>query len=204
MTEQNKIAGVVLAGGMARRMGGQDKGLIQFAGQPLVDYAIKSMQMVTREIVISANRHLEQYQRWGHPVVMDTSSDYLGPLAGIAAACRLTNADVLVVIPCDSPLFTGVHIQRMIEAMSEDVDVVIASDGQRFHPVFMVLKTHLQNEIETYLSAEGRRVQEWVEQQAWAVVEFNESFNIFANINTENELLALESRVKEHAPAITS
>jgi molybdopterin-guanine dinucleotide biosynthesis protein A len=201
MTEQNKIAGVVLAGGMARRMGGQDKGLIRFAGRPLIDYAIKSMEMITPQIVISANRHLDQYQAWGYPVISDSGGDYLGPLAGIAEACRVIDADIMLVMPCDSPFFNAVHLQQMLEALSDDVDVVIASDGQRVHPVFMVLKTRLRDSLDAYLAANGRRVQEWVTQQAGVMVEFKEPNNLFANINTEIELMALESRVNLDDPA---
>lgn len=204
MTEQNKIAGVVLAGGMARRMGGQDKGLIKFAGRPLVDYAVTSMQRITQDIAISANRHSDQYQQWGYPVIPDTNHDFLGPLAGIYAACHYFNADVLVVMPCDSPFFTQAHLQRMIDSLSDDIDVVIASDGNKPQPVFMVLKTRLKDSLEIYLAANGRRVQEWVMQNAWALVEFQEAINIFANINTEAELLEFESRVTINDPADNS
>jgi molybdopterin-guanine dinucleotide biosynthesis protein A len=134
-------------------------------------------------------------------VISDSGGDYLGPLAGIAEACRVIDADIMLVMPCDSPFFNAVHLQQMLEALSDDVDVVIASDGQRVHPVFMVLKTRLRDSLDAYLAANGRRVQEWVTQQAGVMVEFKEPNNLFANINTEIELMALESRVNLDDPA---
>ena len=203
MTEQNKVAGIVLAGGMARRMDNQDKGLIEFAGRPLVDYARDRLQSVANQIGISANRNLDQYQNWGFAVIKDTSDTFAGPLAGVYAALEYFDADVLVVMPCDSPLFSEEHLQRLIDGLSDQIDIVIASDGQNVHPVFMVLKTQLKASLENYLSNQGRRVQDWVMQQSWGVVEFNDAINIFANINTVEELRELESRVSKDRPGLS-
>ena len=194
MTEQNKIAGVVLAGGMARRMANQDKGLIEYAGRPLVDYAIKSLQSVTDEIGISANRNLDRYQQWNLPVIQDTTDTFMGPLAGVYAALDYFNADVLVVVPCDSPMFKAEHIVQLINRLSEKTNIVVASDGTHIHPVFMALNTGLKSSLEDYLAAQGRRVFEWVEKQSWGVVEFNEPVNVFTNINKPDDLQELEGR----------
>lgn len=195
MTEQNKIAGVVLAGGMGRRMGQQDKGLVEFAGRPLVDYAICSMQAITPHVGISANRHVDRYQEWSLPVIPDVNQDFLGPLAGVYAALEYFKADVLLVMPCDSPFFGPQHLLQLFQALGADQDVVIASDGQSHHPVFMALKTHLKDNLGRYLAANGRKVQDWVRQQAWAAVEFNETANLFTNINTRQDIFELESRI---------
>ena len=200
MTEQNKVAGIVLAGGMARRMANQDKGLIEFAGRPLVAYALKSLAGVTPTFGISANRNLDRYETWGVPVLPDTSERFDGPLAGVMAALAYFEADVLVVLPCDSPLFTDEHLQRLVFALTDDIDIVIASDGEKLHPVFMALKTHLKNSLQNYLAEQGRRVQDWVVQQSWGIVEFDEAIDIFANINTEEDLSELESRARKLWP----
>ena len=106
-------------------------------------------------------------------------------------------------MPCDSPLFSEEHLRRLLDGLSDQIDIVIASDGQNVHPVFMVLKTHLKASLENYLSNQGRRVQDWVMQQSWGVVEFNDAINIFANINTAEELRELESRVSKDRPSLS-
>jgi molybdenum cofactor guanylyltransferase len=99
MNNQTKVTGVILAGGLARRMNNQDKGLIKYKGQPMVGYAIAALTAVTDELLINANRNREQYEKFGLPVVADQTNSFDGPLAGVLTAMIYTDADVLVVIP---------------------------------------------------------------------------------------------------------
>ena len=83
---RSNITGVILAGGLARRMGGVDKGLIDLRGQPLVAHVIAALEPQVENIIISANRDLDRYTEFGYPVVTDTLPDHPGPLAGILSS----------------------------------------------------------------------------------------------------------------------
>lgn len=189
------ISGVILAGGRAQRMGGQDKGLVEFKGKPLVAYAIAAMQPIVGELLISANRNLERYRQWGLPVITDQDSVSAGPLAGILAALAKINAEVLVVMPCDTPLVTTAYLQKLVAQLNvQQADIAVAFDGERLHPVLMAIKTELRPSLQAYLQAEQRKVEGWLNQHRAVRVDFQDQRSALANINTLAELSALEQQ----------
>jgi molybdopterin-guanine dinucleotide biosynthesis protein A len=194
MNEQTTVAGVILAGGLARRMNNQDKGLILYHGRPLVCYAIDALAGAMSEIIINANRNLEQYRRFGLPVVPDQTASFDGPLAGILTAMLHTGAEVLVVLPCDSPLIRAEHVQKLLSARAEhDADIATAHDGERLHPVFLALKTGLKDSLQNYLNHGERKLDRWLQQHRFVLVDFSATPHIFTNVNTMTELAALEA-----------
>ncbi|MEI6335531.1 MAG: molybdenum cofactor guanylyltransferase MobA [Methylococcaceae bacterium] len=194
MPNQTTVAGVILAGGLARRMNNQDKGLVHYKGRPLVSYAIAALTDVTDEIIINANRNREHYQAFGLPVVADQSDNFDGPLAGVLTAMIYTDTDVLVVVPCDSPLIKAEHLQKLLAVRAENAaDVAVAFDGVRLHPVFLAIKTSLKTGLENYLASGQRKVGDWLEQQKTVKADFSNEPEIFININTLTELSALEA-----------
>ncbi len=114
MNNPTKITGVILAGGLARRMNNQDKGLITYKGRPMVSYAIAALTAVADQSIINANRNKEQYKAFGLPVVADQTDSFDGPLAGVLTAMIYTDADILIVMPCDSPLIKAEHLQKLL------------------------------------------------------------------------------------------
>ena len=141
MNNQSKVTGVILAGGLARRMNNHDKGLVNYKGRPLVSYAIAAITAVADRSLINANRNREQYQAFGLPVVADQTDSFDGPLAGVLTAMIYTDADVLLVMPCDAPLIKAEHLQKLLSTRGEnDADVAVAFDGDRLHPVFLAIK----------------------------------------------------------------
>ena len=199
MFNQTKIAGVILAGGLARRMNNQDKGLIPYKGRPLVSYAIAALIDVTDQVLINANRNREHYQAFGLPVVADQTDNFDGPLAGVLTAMIYTDADVLVVVPCDSPLIKAEHLQKLLAVRAENAaDVAVAFDGVRLHPVFIAIKTSLKTGLENYLASGQRKVGDWLEQQKTVTADFSNEPEIFFNINTLTELSALEANDTRH------
>lgn len=195
MNHRTTTAGVILAGGRARRMHNQDKGLIQYRGRPLVCYAIDALAGAVSEIIINANRHPDRYRALGRPVVPDLTAGFDGPLAGILAAMRHTEAEVLVVLPCDSPLILTEHIEKLLAARDEhDADIAAAHDGEHLHPVFLALKTDLKNSLQEYLSRGERKVGHWIGQHRLVLADFSATPEIFANVNTMSELAALETQ----------
>lgn len=195
MSGQNTVAGVVLAGGLARRMALQDKGLLLFSQRPLVSYALTAMAPLVGELFISANRNLDAYRQFGYPVISDANADFDGPLAGILAAMQATQAGILLVTPCDSPLIKTVHLQRLLTCFQDnDADIAAAFDGERMHPVFAALKTSLQDDLRDYLQRGERKLQDWYVRHRLIEVDFSEEPQIFTNINSPAELQALEQR----------
>jgi len=195
MLNQTKVAGAILAGGLARRMNNQDKGLVKYKGRPLVSYAIAALTAVTDQIIINANRNKEHYQAFGLPVVADQTDNFDGPLAGVLTAMIYTDADVLVVVPCDSPLIKAEHLQKLLAVRAENAaDVAVAFDGVRLHPVVLAIKTSLKTSLENYLTSGQRKVGDWLEQQKTVTADFSNEPEIFININTLTELSALEAK----------
>jgi molybdopterin-guanine dinucleotide biosynthesis protein A len=97
------ITAVILAGGKARRMEGEDKGLIELHGRPLIDYIIAGLRPQVGGILVNANRNLERYGTFGYPVIGDMLGDYFGPLVGMATGMQAADTPLLMTVPCDSP-----------------------------------------------------------------------------------------------------
>ena len=194
MDQQNKVAGVILAGGLARRMQQQDKGLIELAGRPMVSYAIDAMKPVVNRLFINANRNRTDYKQWGYDVISDQSSSFDGPLAGMLAAMNVADAKWLLVMPCDSPLIKTEHIKKLLKtALKNDCDCAIAFDGECIHPVFLALKTRLKPSLEKYLAQGERKIDRWLFQHDCVQVDFSDQAEVFQNINTLDELTQLEA-----------
>ncbi len=178
-------------------MHNQDKGLVNYKGQPLVSYAIKAMSPLVTQILISANRNHDVYQQWGWPVIADQSNTFDGPLAGILSAMSAAQTDLLLVMPCDSPLITRVHLQRLLAQWeAAGADVAVAFDGERLHPVFLAIKRDLQADLQAYLDSAQRKMARWLTQQKMVTVDFSNEPEVFVNINTLPELMALEALIK--------
>jgi molybdopterin-guanine dinucleotide biosynthesis protein A len=194
MNSQTTVTGVILAGGLARRMDNQDKGLMHYKGRPMVSYAVAALASVTGQSLINANRNREQYQAFGLPVVADQTGTFDGPLAGVLTAMMFTDAEVLVVVPCDSPLIKAEHLQKLLSCLAEnDADAAVAFDGERLHPVFLAIKTSLKTSLQAYLDSGQRKIDRWLEQQKMVKADFSNEPEIFTNINTLKELSELEA-----------
>lgn len=189
------ITGVILAGGLARRMNQQDKGLLLYRGLPLVGYAINALSPLVTELFISANRHTDIYSQFGYQVLTDKNQQFDGPLAGVLSALSVCQSPVLVVMPCDSPLIKTGHLQKLITGLgNESADIAVAFDGQRQHNVFLALKTTLQDSLAAYLASGERKIDNWLIQQHLTQVDFSQEKAVFANINSPADLAALSNQ----------
>ena len=194
MNEQNKVTGVVLAGGLARRMNKQDKGLIIYHNRPMVSYAVDAMSQIAETVVINANRNIDDYKQFACEVISDQTDSFDGPLAGVLSAMAHATAGILIVMPCDSPLIKAQHLQKLLSALQNNkVDIAVADDGERMHPVFLALKTTLQSSLKSYLDQGNRKIDLWLQQHKMIKVDFSQNPEVFLNINTLSELHALEN-----------
>lgn len=187
------ITAVILAGGQGQRMGGKDKGLITFNNRPLVAHQIKSFKPYVDQFVISANRNLDQYQTYGHPVVSDDSPTYQGPLAGIAAALETIRTDYALVIACDMPLLPGNIVDRLYNAVTiSHCDIAIPHDGTRAQPLCMLLRSQLKVSLKQAVSHNQLKVIRWIQEQSHSLVDCSDIKECFININNATELASLE------------
>jgi molybdopterin-guanine dinucleotide biosynthesis protein A len=190
------ITAVILAGGKARRMDGEDKGLITLNGRTMIDYIITALRSQTADIIINANRNPQQYGRYGLPVVTDMLGDYFGPLVGMATGMHTTDRPYIVTVPCDSPFIPGTLVETLYHALQEKhADISVAHDGTRMQPVFALLRCELLPGLLAYLDAGGRKIDTWYSQQRLAIADFSASPDTFLNLNTPEDKLALEGRM---------
>ncbi|HKQ31461.1 MAG TPA: molybdenum cofactor guanylyltransferase MobA [Burkholderiales bacterium] len=192
------ITGVVLAGGRGSRMGGQDKGLIALNGRPMVQHVIDRLSPQVGEILVSANRNQEQYVALGYRIVPDVISDYQGPLAGIVSALQIAPTSFVVTVPCDSPLISSDLVMRLASALNnENADIAIAHDGERMHPVFLMLTRSLLPSLLDFLDAGDRKVELWLARHRTALADFHDCSESFINVNDRREHEALEARLQK-------
>lgn len=198
------ITGLVLAGGRGSRMGGLDKGLQDFAGEPLALRALQRLAPQVHRVMLSANRNLLSYEFFGAPVVTDAQPDHPGPLAGFLAGLQHCETPFLLTVPCDAPNFPLDLARRLAKGMSaQGADIAMASapepqpDGSsrlRPQPVFCLLRTELQQSLAAFVQGGGRKVSAWTAQHAVAMVPFDrpgDAPDAFFNANTLAELHAL-------------
>lgn len=140
---------LILAGGRGQRMGGQDKGLLPWRGQPLVSYAAALTRPLSDDLIISCNRHPEDYAPYADRLVHDDSPDYPGPLAGIRAGLAVARHAHLLVLPCDAPLLDAELLERLLRASAASPhEVQMLRCGDQWEPLFSVIPVALRPQIE--------------------------------------------------------
>ncbi len=192
------ITGIILAGGLARRMGGMDKGLIPFLNKPMITHVINQLKPQVEHMLINANREIERYEALGLSIVQDQITDFAGPLAGLHTGMKHAKTEFVLSVPCDSPLLANNLAIRLMHALQENnADIAIATTGEQTHPVFCLCRTNLAADLEEVRTAGGRKVEEWQKKQHVTMVSFDDQPTAFSNINTMDDLTELE-RLANH------
>ena len=187
-TIRQQVTGLILAGGEARRFGGQDKGLADYRGRAMLWSAIELHQALLDKIIINANRNLELYSEFGYPVMPDPDRDFKGPLAGMLAGLQYADTELVYVTPCDMPKLSIDVLARMYDALgTSSADLAVASVAKRMEPVVLLMKKDMANSIRCYLDDSGRRTGNWVMQQNIELVTFDDHPEWFVNINTPED-----------------
>lgn len=180
---------VVLAGGQGRRMGGQDKGLIEYQSRPMISHIIDAIKLQTDKLVINANRNQSIYADFGYPVIEDSYSGFQGPLAGFFAAMQQVSTDYILTVPCDGKVIIDNYVEKMVTALNDTgSEIAVASDGTRLQPVYALLPVNLQNSLQQFLDAGDRKIDIWYQQHSMEKVEFIADTDLFANINSPRDL----------------
>jgi molybdopterin-guanine dinucleotide biosynthesis protein A len=188
------ITGLVLAGGRGSRMGGVDKGLQPWQGQPLVQHALQRLAPQVGPLMVNANRNLDAYRAFGVPVWPDEMPDHPGPLAGFLAGLQHCRTPWLVTVPCDSPRFPADLVRRLADALQHagaDLALAATREGDRLQPqpVFCLLRTSLRDDLRAFLHQGGRKIDAWTGRQRQVVVAFDDA-GAFFNANTPEDLRA--------------
>jgi len=200
------ITGVILAGGRAKRMAGQDKGLLSVNNQPMIKVIIDQLVPQVKNMIINANRNIEEYQKFNYPVISDdNSSHFNGPLAGMLSAMNTITAnkeshtDYILSVPCDSPFFPADLSERLLsEILKHNADICVVHDGERIQPVFALIKTSLVDSLQAYLDGGDRKIDLWYQQHNTVLADLSDYKNISLNINTPEDLQNLEQQLNEN------
>ncbi|UCB54860.1 MAG: molybdenum cofactor guanylyltransferase [Thiotrichales bacterium] len=196
MNSLNKqdVTAVILAGGKGRRMDGEDKGLIELAGRPLIEYVIEAIEPQVEHIILNANRNQAQYARYGYPVISDALADYQGPLAGFISALTNAGTSHIVTLPCDGPFIASDLVDRLISALNASgADIAVAHDGDRMQPVYSLIPTRLSSSLADFLDTGERKIDRWYKQLRVALADFSDCPDSFRNINTAEQREQLQN-----------
>lgn len=193
MTE---VPGVVLAGGLARRMGGGDKPMRKIAGKTILERVIARLAPQCTELIINANGDPARFAGFGLPVIPDDLADYPGPLAGILAALDWTAANRpgtrwILSAAGDCPFLPRDLVSRLEAARAaQDAELAVAASGQQTHPVVGLWNVRLRHELREALVVEGlRKIDRWTSRYPIATVTWpTEPLDPFFNANTIDDI----------------
>ena len=183
------VTGIVLAGGLGRRMGHADKGLVEFGGRPMIAHALDRLAPQVDAILINANQNLERYAAFGYPVVPDAVGGFAGPLAGLHAGLARTATEYAVTAPCDSPFLPADLVARLhAELIGDRAQLAVARTFDQPHPVFCLARRDLLPHLAAFLAGGGRKMDLWYATLRAIEVRFDDEADAFRNINTADEL----------------
>lgn len=194
------VAGVLLAGGLARRMGGGDKCLRMLGGESILDRIVGRVRPQVSALVLNANGDATRFAATGLPVTPDTIDGFAGPLAGVLAGMEWARENApecrwLVSIPTDAPFLPLDLVARLWTAVqSEGTEMACASSGGRTHPVVGLWPVGLAAELRHAMTDEDiRKVDIWTGRYRLSTVEFStDPYDPFFNANRPADLEAAE------------
>lgn len=189
MGDRAQMTGVLLAGGLGRRMGGVDKGLQNLNGQTLAAQVVARFAPQVDCLLINANRNAERYAALGYPVVADAIPDFAGPLAGLHAALSAATTPLIATVPCDSPFLPVDLVSRLFSALTDaQAEIAVAQTGNQAHPVFCLCRRDVLPHLTAYLASGQRRFEGWYATLNAVMVPFDDQPEAFENINSPEEL----------------
>ncbi len=194
------VAGVLLAGGLARRMGGGDKALSMLAGETILARVIACARPQVRGLLLNANGDPERFAAFGLPVAEDVVEGFAGPLAGVLTGLEWTAENApecawVASFATDAPFLPSDLVVRLMDAvMGEGAELACAASGGRPHPVFGLWPVALKGELKRALVEEGvRKVDVWTARYRLATVDFScEPVDPFFNANRPQDLREAE------------
>ena len=175
----------MLAGGQGSRLGGLDKGLQLYAGRPLLESMLDCLTPVCSSLLISANRNLDIYRRYGHPVIPDAGDGFAGPLAGLLATLPLVDCEYALIVPCDMPRLSSTTLQRLLLALQSSlVDAFVAADPVRTHYSVVVCRVKpARTALQDAWAVGDRSLRAWLARLSTQELQFPD-VDTFVNCNS--------------------
>jgi len=201
MTEQPATLGVILAGGLARRMGGGDKTMRAIAGRPILDHVIERLAPQCDSLILNANGDPARFGAWGLPVVPDDVPDFAGPLAGVLAALDWTalhhpTVEWVVSVAGDCPFLPRDLVARMqSERSAMQAELAVAASGDQSHPVVGLWKVSLREALRHALVVEEcRKIDRWTARYKLVTTQWPVTpVDPFFNANTPDDVAEAEA-----------
>jgi molybdopterin-guanine dinucleotide biosynthesis protein A len=192
--------GAVLAGGLARRMGGRDKPMLQVGGRPMLARVLARLAPQCDAVIVSANGDLARFESFGAPIVADGIEGFAGPLAGVLAALewaatRRPGVEWLVSAPGDCPFLPRDLVGRLHAARrGQGAELGVAASGARAHPAIGLWRVALREELRHALFVEHcRKVADWTARYSLATATWpSEPLDPFFNVNSPEDLVEAE------------
>jgi molybdenum cofactor guanylyltransferase len=196
--------GVILAGGLARRMGGGDKGLVALGGQSMLRRVAAALGPQCTVLVLNANGDPARFATFGLPVVADGVADFAGPLAGVLAGLEWAAREApqtqdIVSIAADTPFAPADLVARLLDARrAAGAAIGVAASGGRRHHVVGLWPVMLAGELRRALVDERlRKVEAFMDRFGVAVAEWADTpFDPFFNVNTPEDLALAEGMLR--------
>jgi molybdopterin-guanine dinucleotide biosynthesis protein A len=206
--DKDRIAGVLLAGGQSRRMGGGDKCLRNLAGQPLLTHIIDRVGPQVGDLVLNANGDPTRFGKFGLPVIDDVVGGFAGPLAGVLTGLEWARnqtpaIDWIVTIPTDAPFLPRDLVVGLVHVVEkEEAEMACAASGGRRHPVVGLWPVHLAGELRRALVDEDiRKIDVWTAGFHLAVADFSiEPLDPFFNANRPEDFAQAAELLERSGP----
>jgi molybdopterin-guanine dinucleotide biosynthesis protein A len=204
-----QTVGIVLAGGLSTRMGGQDKCLLELGGKTLLQRATDRLAAQVGKVAINANSQEAGYMQTGLPVIADSFEGYAGPLAGVLVGldwAHSIGADHVVTVAADTPFFPDDLVDVMQNTLANQKGIIViaetpSTEGKFFnHPTFGLWPTELRNDLREALEKGVRKVMQWVQPHGVAKAAFTaDPFDPFFNVNRPEDYLKAQALLKEYS-----
>jgi len=203
--------GVILAGGLSRRMGGGDKCLQVLGGKTLLAHVIARLAPQVDGLILNANGDAERFAAYGLPIAPDSVEGFAGPLAGVLAgldAAKAQGASHIVTAAADTPFFPrdlAANLRQAADAAGAPIALAATPDPERGlarHPTFGLWPTALADDLREALADGVRKVVLWTDKHGAATARFDvAAFDPFFNVNTPDDMARAEALLKEEGPA---
>ncbi len=201
--------GLLLAGGLARRMGGGDKARLMVGGRSILQRVQDRIAPQCAKLVINANGDPARFRDTGLPVIADGVPDYAGPLAGILAGLDWTAANApgcawVLSVPGDCPFLPGDLVERLHAArIAASLPLACARSGEWRHPVVGLWPTGLREDLRAAIVTEGlRKIEAWTARHGVAIVDWPAvPVDPFFNVNTPEDAAKADAIAAAHKDA---
>jgi molybdopterin-guanine dinucleotide biosynthesis protein A len=198
--EATPVAGVILAGGLSRRMGGGDKGLHVLGATSMLQHVVDRIRPQIGPLIVNANGDPARFSFLGLPIVPDPVAGYVGPLAGILAGMQwcCTHASTvrrIVSVTSDTPFLPAGLVMRLAAAVeNQPLAIALAESDGGVHPATALWPVALADDLEGQLGGGMRRVMQWAGRHTTIAVRFEpveingRLVDPFFNANTPEDL----------------